>query len=59
MYSRKSRSRLVWFRKTRHMIGITGFALEVQTERCGRVVITPASYSGGPGFKSQAGDRPP
>jgi hypothetical protein len=27
------------------------------TERRGRVVITPASYSGGPGFKSRPGDR--
>jgi hypothetical protein len=27
------------------------------TERRGRVVNTPASYSGGPGFKSQPGDQ--
>jgi hypothetical protein len=26
-------------------------------ERCGRVVSTPASYSGGPGFKSRPRDR--
>jgi hypothetical protein len=28
-----------------------------KTERHGRVVSTPASYSGGPGFKSRPGDR--
>jgi hypothetical protein len=27
------------------------------TDRHGRVINTPASYSGGPGFKSQPGDR--
>jgi hypothetical protein len=27
------------------------------TERHGQVVSTPASYSGGPGFKSRLGDR--
>jgi hypothetical protein len=27
------------------------------TERRGQVVHTPASYSGGPGFKSGPGDR--
>jgi hypothetical protein len=26
-------------------------------ERCGRVINTPATYSGGPGFKSQTGDQ--
>jgi hypothetical protein len=29
------------------------------TERCGRVVNTPASYSGGPGFKPCPEDRLP
>jgi hypothetical protein len=28
-----------------------------RTERLGRAVSTPASYSGGPGFKSRPGDR--
>jgi hypothetical protein len=29
----------------------------IRTERRGRVVDTPASYLGGPGFKSWPGDR--
>jgi hypothetical protein len=28
-----------------------------RTEGCGRVVSTPASYSGGPGLKSRPGNR--
>jgi hypothetical protein len=33
------------------------FILEHHTERCGRVVNTPASYLGDPGFKFRPGDR--
>jgi hypothetical protein len=28
-----------------------------QTQRCGQVVNTPASYSGSPGLKPRPGDR--
>jgi hypothetical protein len=31
--------------------------LHGSTEHCSRAVNTPASYSGGPGFKSRPGDR--
>jgi hypothetical protein len=31
--------------------------LSIFTERRGRVANTPASYPGGPGFKSRPGDR--
>jgi hypothetical protein len=42
------------------MAGSKGKSVDIQhgdTEQCGRVVGTPASYSGGPGSKSRPRDR--
>jgi hypothetical protein len=38
-------------------VGIAVTVCTCITERHGRVVNNPASYSGGPGFKSRPGDR--
>jgi hypothetical protein len=41
----------------KYFVAVISLFIKSQMERCGRIVNTPSSCSGGPGLKSRPGDR--